>query len=230
METEVRVLMIEDDADLASTLRDGLVEDGFEVSVVRLAADGHLEALTWNPDVIVVDLMLPDGSGIDLIGDLRADEVATPILVLTGRADTPTTVAALDGGADAYVVKPVAIEALGARLRALYRRVQGSAGSELEAAGLVLYPSQLMAMRDGQPIDLTPVQSRLLEVLMTNAGLVLSRDRLLDLVWDGRLPNSNVVDVHVRALRSKIDDPFGTSTIETVRGLGYRVRHEPRSA
>lgn len=224
MPASVRVLVVEDDDRLASTLADGLEEDGFSVDLAGTVSEGRHLALTGRPDLIVVDVALPDGSGVDLTRNLRSLGVTAPILVLTARGDTRTTVTALDRGADAYVVKPVAIEALGARLRALYRRSTAGSGDAIAVGDLELEPERLTARRGETAIDLTPIQARILEALMTNAGRVLTRSRLIDLAWQGAvLPASNVVDVHVRTLRSKIDVPFGTSTIETIRGMGYRI-------
>lgn len=218
-----RVLIVEDDRALAEILKAGLDEDGFEVDVAPNWREGHRLATRMDYRVLVVDLMLPDGSGVDLISSLRRVGIVTPILVVTARGDTATTVSALNHGADAYVVKPVAIAALGARLRALSRRALG-AGEVLRVAGLDFDPSRLMATREGAEIDLTPVQARLLDALMRHEGRVLTRTQLSDKVWpDGDLPASNALDVHVKALRSKIDEPFQVPLIETVRGMGYRL-------
>lgn len=219
-----RVLLVEDDEVLAGTYKAGLEEDGFDVDVVSGKRDGFRRATNTVYQVLVVDLMLPDGSGVDLIVELRRVGVSTPILVVTARGDTATTVAALNRGADAYVVKPVAMAAVGARLRALHRRAAG-AGEVLRVADLDFEPSRLLAKRGGEEIDLTPVQARLLDALMRHEGSVLTRTQLSDRVWpDGDFPASNALDVHVRALRSKIDDPFPTPLIETVRGMGYRLK------
>lgn len=215
---------MEDDEALASTVRAGLEEDGFVVDWARCLEEGYRLATVHQHEAIVIDVMLPDGSGVDLTRRLRSIGLTTPILVVTARGDTGTTVAALDRGADAYVVKPVAIAALGARLRALHRRSAGS-GEALRTEELDFEPSRLMVSRDGVEIDLTPVQARLLEALMRNEGHVLTRPQLIDRVWpEGNLPASNALDVHVRALREKIDAPFPVPLIETVRGMGYRLR------
>lgn len=224
MKAGFKILIVEDDVALVSTFKAGLEEDGFEVIVAHTIQDGYLRAVEDEPQAIVLDVMLPDGSGVDLTRRLRAVGVTAPILVLTARGDTGTTVAALDRGADGYVIKPVSIAALGARLRALYRRCSESS-EVLHYEDMDFEPERLVVSRGGVEIDLTPVQARLLEALMRHDGRVLTRSQLTFKVWpEGNSPSSNALDVHVKALRSKIDEPFPTPLIETVRGMGYRLR------
>lgn len=228
MQAGFRVVFVEDDRALAGTLKAGLEEDGFIVDVAHTAAAGCDLGTSTDARVIVVDVMLPDGSGVDLVRKLRNRGVTAPILMLTARGDSPTTVRALEVGADAYVVKPVTLEALGARLRALHRRASGS-GEVLRSGAIEFEPDRLMVFRDGVEIDLTPVQARLLEALMRHEDRVLTRSQLSDRVWpEGNLPGSNALDVHVRALRVKIDRDAPSPVIETVRGMGYRFRGRQR--
>jgi DNA-binding response OmpR family regulator len=181
--------------------------------------------MAGNLQSIVIDVTLPDGSGIDLARALRAQGVDLPIMMLTGRGETESVVAGLDSGADDYVVKPVTLDVLGARLRALYRRWHRPVTAPIRVGDLVLEPSALVARRGDAEIDLTPAQARILEALMINTGNVLTRSQIARrLRADGDEPSSNVIDVHIRALRTKIDEPFSRGSIETVRGLGYRLR------
>jgi two-component system OmpR family response regulator len=181
--------------------------------------------MAGNLQSIVIDVTLPDGNGIDLARALRAQGIDLPILMLTARGETETVVAGLDSGADDYVVKPVTLEVLGARLRALHRRWHRPLTAPIRVGDLVLEPSALLARRGDAEIDLTPAQARILEALMVNTGNVLTRSQIARrLRGDGNEPSSNVIDVHIRALRTKIDEPFSRGSIETVRGLGYRLR------
>ena len=218
------VLLIEDDRILARLLRQGLGEDGYFVEVESTAAAGFHRAKSKLFDVLVVDLYLPDGSGIDLIQRLRDRGVDVPILVLTARGDAESTVNALNTGADDYVVKPVPLDVLEARLRALSRRFSKSPGPVLRVADMVLERERLIVRRGAMEVELTPTQTRLMEVLMTNAGRILTRDQIAANLGNGLLHFSNVIDVHIRGLRAKIDIPFGADSIETIRGVGYRLR------
>ena len=225
------VLLVEDDRVLARLLKQGLEEDGYRVQIAGCYADGFRKALAGQIDSIVIDVTLPDRSGIDLAGTLRDQGLDLPILLLTARGDAETMVAGLDSGADDYVVKPVPLEVLGARLRALHRRWHRPTSAPIRVGDLLLEPSRLMARRGSIDIDLTPAQAGVLEALMINAGNVLSRSQIARrFQHDGQEPGSNVIDVHIRALRDKIDDPFGTNSIETVRGVGYRMRPSARAS
>jgi two-component system OmpR family response regulator len=219
------VMLVEDDRILARSLKRGLEEDGYEVDVAGTVMAAFHTALARSFDSMVVDVTLPDGSGIDLVRRLRGQGLTQPILILTARGDSETTVDGLDAGADDFVVKPVPLEVLSARLRALHRRWDKSGTPIIRVGDLVLEPDRLIARRDDAEIDLTPTQSRLLELLMTRVGRVLTRSQIGAEIGDPESdPTSNVIDVHIRAIRKKIDDPFGTDSIETVRGMGYRFR------
>lgn len=219
-----RVLMVEDDGSLGRTIAAGLREDGFEIALARDLQAALHEMVRNRWEAFVVDLALPDGSGIDFILRARRHGLDTPILVLTASADSRTTVEALDAGADMYVVKPESIESIGARLRAMHRRATRQLGPVVRSGSVVLDPSRLTARVGSLEVDLTPTQARLLEALMAHAGMILTRDQLYDRIHVLPVPaGSNVVDVHVMQLRNKLG-PLGGVLIETVRGAGYRFR------
>ena len=224
---EHRVLLVEDDTVLARLVKQGLTEDGYHVEVAHSFAGGYRRAMMSGLQAIILDVSLPDRSGIELAQVLRSQGVDIPILMLTSLGDAEAMVTALDSGADDYVVKPVPLVVLGARLRALHRRWHRPTEAPIRVGSLTLEPSRLIARRGDVEIDLTPTQSRILETLMANTGNVLTRSQIAHRLHDDDTeePLSNVIDVHIRALRSKVDDPFGSNSIETVRGLGYRLRH-----
>jgi two-component system OmpR family response regulator len=173
----------------------------------------------------VLDVMLPGIDGFEVCRRLREDGVWSPILMLTARDGVEDRVEGLDTGADDYLTKPFAFDELQARLRALVRRGPHERPATIDAGGLVLDPASHSVSRDGEPIELSAREFAMLETFMRRPGEALSRLQLLEHVWDGQYENrSNVVDVYVRYLRSKIDEPFGTDSIETVRGVGYRWR------
>jgi two-component system OmpR family response regulator len=176
-------------------------------------------------DVVVLDVMLPGLDGFEVCRRLRADDVWTPVLMLTARDAVEDRVAGLDGGADDYLVKPFSFDELVARLRALARRGSAERPAVLAAGDLRLDPATRRAARGDVEIALSQKEYALLETLMRRPGVVLSRLQLLEHAWDDSYENrSNVIDVYIRYLREKIDRPFGTDTIETVRGVGYRLR------
>ncbi|HWM11493.1 MAG TPA: response regulator transcription factor, partial [Solirubrobacteraceae bacterium] len=178
-------------------------------------------------DAIVLDVGLPDVDGFEVCRRLREREVWAPVLMLTARDAVEDRVEGLDGGADDYLTKPFAYPELLARLRALTRRPPGERPTVLEAAGLRLDPAAHRVERDGAEIPLSATEFAMLETFMRNPGIALSRLQLLEHIWDGAYENrSNVIDVYVRYLREKVDLPFGTDSIETVRGVGYRLRAE----
>jgi two-component system OmpR family response regulator len=178
-------------------------------------------------DAIVLDVMLPGRDGFAVCRDLRAGGVWSPILMLTARDGVEDRVAGLDGGADDYLTKPFSFVELLARLRALVRRAPGERPAVLAVGTLRLDPATKRAWREDVEIDLSAKEFALLEILMRRAGDVLSRFELLEHAWDRGYENrSNVIDVYVRYLREKVDRPFGVESIETVRGAGYRLRHD----
>lgn len=223
----MRILVVEDDVKLGDLIARGLREDGLAVDLTGTGEDAVWMAAATEYDAIVLDLMLPGIDGFEVCERIRADEVWTPILMLTARGAVEDRVAGLDGGADDYMVKPFEFDELRARLRSLIRRPAGGRPVALEIEGLRLDPVDHSVSRDGEPIELSRLEFSLLEVFMRRAGQVLTRFDLLEHVWDGSYENrSNVVDVYVRYLRQKVDIPFGADSIETVRGVGYRFREK----
>jgi two-component system OmpR family response regulator len=220
----VRVLVVEDEPKMAELLRRGLHEEGLVADVALSGAVALQRVADTKYDVIVLDVMLPDISGIAVCRQLRVDGVWSPVLILTARDDIQDRVAGLDAGADDYLVKPFAFDELLARIRALLRRGTAERPAVLEVEGLRLDPATHRVWALDEEVSLTPREFALLETFMRRPDQVLTRDQLLEQVWDlGSEQRSNVVDVYVRFLRSKLDGPYGRQTIETVRGVGYRL-------
>lgn len=220
----MRILVVEDEPRMAALIRQGLTEEAYAVDTV----DRGDEVLDWvqsaQYDLVLLDIMLPGMSGLDVCRDLRDKDYRMPILMLTARDTLPDKVKGLDSGADDYLVKPFAIEELTARIRALARRESPSKKAELVVADLSLDPATKLAKRGDQVIELTAREYALLETLMRHPGQVLSRNQIIDHVWDmDFISGSKVIEVHIHALRKKIDDDFPTKLIQTVRGLGYRI-------
>ena len=221
----MRVLVVEDEPKMAGLIKRGLEEEGMAVDVASKGEDAVWMAGSTEYDVVVLDVMLPGLDGFEVCRRLRADDVWTPVLMLTARDAVEDRVAGLDGGADDYLVKPFSFEELLARLRALARRGAAERPAVLEAGDLRLDPATRRATRGDVEIALSPKEYALLETLMRRPGVALSRLQLLEHAWDDSYENrSNVIDVYIRYLREKVDRPFGTKTIETVRGVGYRLR------
>jgi two-component system OmpR family response regulator len=221
----MRVLVVEDKIKLAGLLRRALRGEGLAADVAVRGEDALWMAGATRYDAIVLDVMLPGIDGIETCRRLRADGVWAPVLMLTARGELTDRVAGLDGGADDYMTKPFQLAELMARLRALARRDPVRRPTVLEVGGLTLDPATREVSRDGQPVDLSAKCFSLLEMFMRHPGVVLSRFELLESAWEGDYENrSNVVDQHVRALRERIDRPFGVDSIETIRGSGYRFR------
>jgi two-component system OmpR family response regulator len=220
----MRVLVVEDEPKLARLLSRGLAEEGYAVDVSLRGDEAVWMGAAAPYDAIVLDVMLPGLDGLTVLRRLREDGVWAPVLLLTARDGLDDRVAGLDGGADDYLVKPFAFEELLARLRALTRRVAAERPAVLEVGSLRLDPAARKAWRGDVEIDLTPKEFSLLEAFMRRPDVVLSRLDLLDHAWDMAYDNrSNVIDVYVRYLREKLDRPFGTRSLETVRGVGYRL-------
>ena len=221
------MLIVEDQAKLASLLRRGLTREGMAVDVVGDGEEAVPMAAAAPYDAIVLDLMLPGLDGFEVCRRLRSGGVWSPILMLTARDSVEDRVAGLDAGADDYLTKPFSYAELLARLRALVRRGAPERPAELRVGALRLSPATRRAWRGETEIPLSAKEFALLETFMRRPGEVLSRLELLDHVWDYAYENkSNVVDAYIRLLRRKIDRPFGTDSIETVRGAGYRLREE----
>jgi two-component system OmpR family response regulator len=223
----VRVLIVEDELRMASLIRRGLTAEGLAADVTGTGEDALWMARAHDYDAIVLDVMLPGLSGFETCRRLRSSGVWSPVLMLTARDSVEDRVTGLDTGADDYLVKPFAFAELLARLRALARRGEPERPSVLQAGDLRLDPAAREVWRDSTRIDLSAKEFALLETFMRRPGEVLSRFHLLEHAWDFAYDNrSNVVDVYVRRLRRKIDEPFGRRSIETVRGGGYRLRAE----
>jgi two-component system, OmpR family, response regulator len=223
----MRVLVVEDDLKMASLLRRGMLEEGLAADVARTGDDALWMAEATEYDAIVLDVMLPGTDGFEVCRRLRESGRWSPVLMLTARDAVEDRVAGLDAGADDYLTKPFSFAELLARLRALARRAPLERPTVLEAGDLRLDPATRRAWRGDVEIGLSAKEFALLETFMRRPGEVLSRYQLLEHCWDYGYENrSNVVDVYVRYLREKVDRPFGRSSLETVRGAGYRFRGE----
>ena len=220
----MRILVVEDEVKLASLIRRGLREDGLLADVAIKGEDALWMAGSTQYDVIVLDVMLPGIDGIETCKRLRADGVRTPILMLTARGELADRIEGLHVGADDYLTKPFAFGELVARLHALARRGEIERLPVLEVGDLRLDPVTHRAWRREQEIALSAKEFLLLATLLRHPGAALSRQQLLDHAWDSEYEGqSNVVDVYIGYLRDKIDRPFARSSIETVRGVGYRL-------
>jgi two-component system OmpR family response regulator len=216
--------VVEDEPKLAALVARGLREEGYAVDVAERGEDALWMAHAAPYDAILLDVMLPGADGFDVCRRLRSEEVWSPILMLTARDAVGDRVTGLDAGADDYLPKPFAFDELVARVRALVRRAPTERPTVLEVGSLRLDPAAHRAWRHDAVLDLSPKELALLEVFMRNPGRVLSRSQLLDSAWDiGFERRSNIVDVYVRYLRDKIDRPFGCASLETIRGIGYRL-------
>jgi two-component system OmpR family response regulator len=225
----VRILVVEDEPKMARLLARGLGERGDAVAVARTGAEALLAATDSDLDVVLLDLMLPDIDGVEVCRRLRAQGVWTPILMLTARTEVADRVEGLDSGADDYLAKPFAFAELVARVRALVRRGPRERPTRLTAGSLTLDPASRRVWRGEVEIALSTKELVMLEAFMRRPGQVLTREQLLAHAWDVAYESrSNVVDVYVRYLREKIDRPFGVRTLETVRGVGYRLTNSPR--
>jgi two-component system, OmpR family, response regulator len=229
IELRMRVLIVEDELKMASLVRRGLTEEGHAADVATTGDEALWMAEAHPYDAIVLDVMLPGRNGFETCRALRKAGVWVPVLMLTARDAVEDRVAGLDAGADDYLTKPFSFAELLARLRALVRRGSAERPTVLTAGDLTLDPASRKAWRGKQEIHLSPKEFALLEVFMRRPGQALSRLQLLEHAWDFAYENrSNVIDVYVRYLREKVDRPFGASSLETVRGVGYRLREDGR--
>jgi two-component system OmpR family response regulator len=218
-------LVVEDELRMAGLIRRGLVREGLAADVAGTGEDALWMAEAHDYDAIVLDVMLPQINGFETCRRLRSGGVWAPVLMLTARDSVEDRVAGLDSGADDYLVKPFSFAELLARLRALARRGENARPSVLEVGDLRLDPATREVRRGTTKIGLSAKEFALLETFMRRPGEVLSRLLLLEHAWDFAYDNrSNVVDVYVRHLRRKVDEPFGCRSLETVRGAGYRLR------
>jgi DNA-binding response OmpR family regulator len=220
----MRILVVEDDPVLSNGLKVGLSLAGATVDMVETCADARAALAVAVFDAVVLDLMLPDGSGLDVLKEIRAAGDRTPVLLLTALDEVSDRIKGLDTGADDYLGKPFDLDELAARVRAIARRRTGRAAPSLTAGGIVLDPAGLSATVDGEPVVLSRREFAVLSALMERPGTIRSKSEIEDRLygWQEEV-ESNAVEVHIHNLRTKV----GRETIETVRGLGYRMRRAP---
>jgi two-component system response regulator MprA len=220
-----RVLVVDDDVKILNMMRRGLIFAGYEVDTAESGEQALDKSVDRLPDVVILDVMLPGIDGLEVCRRLRAAEPRLPILLLTARDRVPDRVAGLDAGADDYLVKPFAFDELLARIRALLRRAGTDQPEALSFADLTLDTTTHEATRGGRTLDLTLTEYQLLEFFMRHPRQVLSRDRIHDAVWgDSFFPESNVIDVHIKRLREKLEEQGEPRLIQTIRGIGYSLR------
>jgi len=225
----MQILIVEDESKLACALQQGLAEEGFSAAVALSGED----ALAWlernNADLLLLDVMLSKRNGLSVLREMRREGYKTPVLLLTALDSVEDRVLGLDAGADDYLVKPFAFPELLARVRALLRRTAVAAHSTLDLADLHMNLTGRVVTRNGTPIEITSREFDLLEYLMLNRGRVVSREMLTRDVWKETLRYTsldNVIDVQIARLRRKIDDPFDTKLLHTVRGVGFVLREQ----
>jgi two-component system, OmpR family, response regulator len=227
----MRMLVVEDEIRMARLLKRALEEEGHAVDIAASGADGLWLATENVYGAIVLDVMLPDVDGFEVCRRLREKDVWAPVIMLTARDSVGDRVRGLDAGADDYLVKPFSLAELAARLRALARRDDRARPVQLAAGDLKLDPAAKRAWRGETELRLSPREFSLLELFLRHPGDVLSRSRIIEAVWDFAYDGgSNVVDQYVNYLRRKVDAPFGRHDIETVRGMGYRLRPAAESS
>lgn len=220
----MRVLVVDDDRNVAETVRRMMVAEGWVVDVVHDGRAGFEKASTERFDVVILDIMMPGRNGYEVVRDLRGAGIWTPVLMLTAKDGEYDQADAFDFGADDYLTKPFSFVVLIARLRALARRGAPERPAVLTAGSLTLDPAGHTASRRGEDLTLTPREFAMLEFLMRHKGEVVTKAEILDSVWDiNYRGDENVVEVYVSYLRRRIDTPFGCKAIETVRGVGYRL-------
>lgn len=226
-----RILIVEDEAALADGVARGLRSEGFEVDVAYDGLTGLEKARSADIDLVILDIMLPGLNGYRVCRNLRSEGVGTPILMLTAKSGEYDEAEALDTGADDFLSKPFSFVVLVARVRALLRRSVDGKAQPLVIGDLMLDPLARTCMRAGTPVPLTTREYELLEALMRKPGQVVPKSELLEHVWGVDFEGDpNVVEVYVGYLRRKIDRPFDRNDIETVRGVGYRIRQDPAAA
>ncbi|MBL9139080.1 MAG: response regulator transcription factor [Verrucomicrobiales bacterium] len=221
----MKVLVVEDEKKIASLIRKDLEARGFVVDVAHRGDEGFTLASTQPYDVIVLDIMLPGRDGLSILRGLRERGMDVPVLLLTARSELNERLEGLNLGADDYLTKPFYIEELGARILALGRRASGIARSLLQVADLTVNLINREVTRGGRKLELTNREFVLLERLMRSPGRVFTRSQILEQAWDSDFdPGTNLVDVYVQRLRKKVDSETDVRLIETVRGVGYRIR------
>lgn len=225
----MKIIIIEDSKKLADILKKGLENEGYVADCFYDGLSGEKNLLLnfEDYDVAILDVMLPGKNGLDICKNLRDKNIKIPVLMLTAKDATQDKISGLDSGADDYLIKPFEFTELLARIRALLRRPTFAFPPDLRIKGLLLNPSAKKVYRDGKEIMLTLKEFRILEYMMRNAGITLSRDSILSSLWDFDFDSfSNVVDVHMKNLRKKLDGNFKEKMIETVHGVGYRMNKD----
>jgi DNA-binding response OmpR family regulator len=224
----MRILVVEDDRKVAGFIQSGLQQEGHAVDVLHDGLDAGEQAAAVDYDAVVLDLMLPGRSGLQVLRDIRARKAEMPVIILTAKDSLDERITGLDGGADDYMVKPFALAELSARLRALLRRGKPHE-STLRVGDLEMDTIRRTVRRAGQPIELKPKEYTLLEFLMRNSDRPVTRSLIIEHVWNIHFDSvSNVVEVHINGLRAKIDRGFAVPLIHTVRGVGYMLTDTPR--
>ena len=225
----MQILVVEDEPKVGQALREGLESEGYEVALAQTGEEGFFHASTRAFDLIILDVMLPGRDGIEVLETLRKQGMKTPVLLLTAKDAIEDRVLGLDAGADDYLVKPFAFAELSARIRALLRRNRAETETGLTVGRLEVDPVRRTVLREGQRIELTAREFELLEYLVRNHGRVVSREMLARDIWKETAratPLDNVIDVHIARLRRKVDDPFETKLLQTVRGVGFILGEE----
>ena len=221
-----KVALVEDDRRLARAVATGLGGEGYTVRAVDSAARGLELVRQWNPDVVLLDLMLPDNDGPELFEAFRAETDAA-LVGISAKSSVSDRIAGLKSGADDYVAKPFALEELMARVEAVIRRHRGKGGSRLVAGDVAVDLSEGLATRNGRPLELTGIEFRILAAVMRNRGQLVTYSQLAEAVWAVTTgPESNSLEVHVSRIRQKLEAGGGSRLIQTVRGLGYRFMAE----
>ncbi len=225
----MRILVIEDNHRLSQSLQMNLAHEGYSVDAAYDGQEGQDIAELTPYDLIILDILLPRKDGLEVCRELRRRRIHIPILLLTARDSVDDRVQGLDCGADDYLAKPFAMRELLARLRALLRRQQPYKNGRLEIGDLMIDPVTHSVEREGRSIDLTPREFALLEYLVYHSNQVVTREMIEQHIWNYDFEcESNVIDVYIRRLRRKIDDPFTTKLLTTIRGIGYRLTPPPR--
>ncbi len=226
----MHILVVEDEPKLANALRQGLEDEGYQVSVAKSGEEGFYLLYTDRFDLLMLDVMLPGRSGLEILGRLRQNGVGIPVLLVTAKDSVDDRVNGLDAGADDYIVKPFAFPELLARVRAMLRRGgQDKPAARMSIGNLIIDAGARSVSRAGKQLELTTREFELLEYLMRNRGSVVSREMLARDVWKETTratPIDNVIDVHVARLRRKIDDGFEAKLLHTVRGVGFILRED----
>lgn len=219
----MRVLVLEDDPDIASLIIQTLKSEGYAVDHASRGQEATFMAKTNQYDIMLFDVNIPDGNGIDVCAEIRKVKKDVPVIFITVLSDIYNKVHAFDVGGDDYLVKPFSLDELRVRVKALLRRPTLPIPDVLRVSGLVLDSKKHTLSRDGQPVELRVKEFALLEYMMRNAGLVLSRGMMLEHVWDMNVdPFTNTIDVHIRAIRKKMNDEDG-HVIKTIHGMGYKI-------